>query len=565
MSYKALYRKYRPNNFDEVVGQKIIVQTLINAIKNNRITHAYIFSGPRGTGKTSIAKIFAKTINCDNLKDYIPCNKCNNCLDYNNKKTVDIIEIDAASNNGVDEIRNLKSSVTLVPSNSKYKVYIIDEVHMLSTSAFNALLKTLEEPPKNVIFILATTELYKVPETIISRCQNFDFKRLTITDIANRLSYIAECEDIKIDSSALKAIAEYSNGGMRDAIGLLDQLSSYKNEEIKSEDVDEICGLISSEQTFELLNDILGNNLKDAIDKIVAYNDNGKNLNIIFEIIVDTLKNLLIYINASDYFSDDNLKSRYDYFSSKISEENIYSIVDELNNSIKNMKYDNNKLLIAQLCLIKINSLLNKDKVNDNRNDSNLQKKKENNISQEIIQNDNLSKKTDNKSWEIIKTNNFDEFKNVRINNTLALFNKKDLLQFKRKISVLKDYISNEKYGSMVSLLLDGELKAKGNEYIIYVYDDKKMTELFNNSLVDIEKFMLSIFKENLKMISVVLNDWEIIKKDFNNSLRTKKNKYVVKPAIELELIKTEKENINPNDIDNMFGEIVKYEKEEKI
>ena len=563
--YQALYRKYRPNNFDEVVGQKIIVQTLINAIKNNRITHAYIFSGPRGTGKTSIAKIFAKTINCDNLKDYIPCNKCNNCLDYNNKRTVDIIEIDAASNNGVDEIRNLKSSVTLVPSNSKYKVYIIDEVHMLSTSAFNALLKTLEEPPKNVIFILATTELYKVPETIISRCQNFDFKRLTITDIANRLSYIAECEDIKIDSSALKAIAEYSNGGMRDAIGLLDQLSSYKNEEIKSEDVDEICGLISSEQTFELLNDILGNNLKDAIDKIVAYNDNGKNLNIIFEKIVDTLKNLLIYINASDYFSDDNLKSRYDYFSSKISEENIYSIVDELNNSIKNMKYDNNKLLLAQLCLIKINSLLNKDKVNDNRNDPNLQKKKENNISQEIIQNDNSSKKTDNKSWEIIKTNNFDEFKNVRINNTLALFNKKDLLQFKRKISVLKDYISNEKYGSMVSLLLDGELKAKGNEYIIYVYDDKKMTELFNNSLVDIEKFMLSIFKENLKMISVVLNDWEIIKKDFNNSLRTKENKYVVKPDIELELIKTEKENINPNDIDNMFGEIVKYEKEEKI
>ena len=563
--YQALYRKYRPNNFDEVVGQKIIVQTLINAIKNNRITHAYIFSGPRGTGKTSIAKIFAKTINCDNLKDYIPCNKCNNCLDYNNKKTVDIIEIDAASNNGVDEIRNLKSSVTLVPSNSKYKVYIIDEVHMLSTSAFNALLKTLEEPPKNVIFILATTELYKVPETIISRCQNFDFKRLTITDIANRLSYIAECEDIKIDSSALKAIAEYSNGGMRDAIGLLDQLSSYKNEEIKSEDVDEICGLISNEQIFGLLNDILGNNLKDAIDKIVAYNDNGKNLNIIFEKIVDTLKNLLIYINASDYFSDDNLKSRYDYFSSKISEENIYSIVDELNNSIKNMKYDNNKLLLAQLCLIKINSLLNKDKVNDNRNDSNLQKKKENNISQEIIQNDNSSKKTDNKSWEIIKTNNFDEFKNVRINNTLALFNKKDLLQFKRKISVLKDYISNEKYGSMVSLLLDGELKAKGNEYIIYVYDDKKMTELFNNSLFDIEKFMLSIFNENLKMISVVLNDWEIIKKDFNNSLRTKKNKYVVKPDIELELIEPEKENIDPNDIDNMFGEIVKYEKEEKI
>ena len=229
------------------------------------------------------------------------------------------------------------------------------------------------------------------------------------------------------------------------------------------------------------------------------------------------------------------------------------------------MKYDNNKLLLAQLCLIKINSLLNKDKVNDNRNDSNLQKKKEKNISQEIIKNENPTNNQVNKSWEIIKINNFDEFKNVRINNTLAHFNRNDLLQFKRKMNVIKDYISNEKYGSMVSLLMDGELKAKGNEYIIYVYDDKKMSELFNNSLVDIEEFMLKIFKENFKMISVVLNDWEIIKKDFNNSLKTGKNKYVIKPDIKLDLIKSEIDNINPNDIDNMFGEIVKYEKEEKI
>ena len=308
--YQALYRKYRPSNFDEVVGQKIVVNTLINAIENNKISHAYIFSGPRGTGKTSIAKIFAKTINCEHPINHIPCNECSNCIDYNNKKTVDIIEIDAASNNGVDEIRNLKSSVNLVPNNSKYKVYIIDEVHMLSTSAFNALLKTLEEPPRYVIFILATTELYKVPETIVSRCQNFDFGRITISNIVNRLSYICECESIKIDDEALKVIAIYSNGGMRDAIGLLDQLSSYKNELITVNDVDDICGLVSNEQMFNLINDLLGNNLKSVIKNIIKYNDDGKNLLIIFEKMVDTFKDLLIYNNASDYFTDKNVKEK---------------------------------------------------------------------------------------------------------------------------------------------------------------------------------------------------------------------------------------------------------------
>ena len=360
--YKALYRKYRPTNFDEVVGQKIVVKTLVNAIENNHITHAYIFSGPRGTGKTSIAKIFAKTINCENPKMHIPCNKCSNCIDYNNKKTVDIIEIDAASNNGVDEIRNLKNSVNLVPNSSKYKVYIIDEVHMLSTSAFNALLKTLEEPPKYVIFILATTELYKVPETIVSRCQNFEFERLSNTSIIERLLYISNCENIKIDETALKAIAQYSNGGMRDAISLLDQLSSYKNDMILLNDVEDICGLVSSEQIFELIDKLVNNNLKDVLNKLIKYNDDGKNLLILFEKIVDVLKDLLIYNNASDYFSDDNLKEKLEVYSSKIEELYIYDIINELTKSINNMKYENNKLILAQLCIIKINSMLNETK-----------------------------------------------------------------------------------------------------------------------------------------------------------------------------------------------------------
>ena len=555
--YQALYRKYRPSNFDEVVGQKIVVKTLINAIENNKISHAYIFSGPRGTGKTSIAKIFAKTINCEHPNNHIPCNECSNCIDYNNKKTVDIIEIDAASNNGVDEIRNLKSSVNLVPNNSKYKVYIIDEVHMLSTSAFNALLKTLEEPPRYVIFILATTELYKVPETIVSRCQNFDFGRITVSNIVSRLSYICECENIKIGEDALKGIATYSNGGMRDAIGLLDQLSSYKNDIITVDDVEDICGLISNKQMFELIDSMLGNNLKVSIDRIIKYNDDGKNLLIIFEKMVDTFKNLLIYNNASDYFTDKKLKEKLELYSSKIEESKIYDLIDILNDTIKNMKFENNKLLLSELCLIKINSLLNNNKqiVKKEVIEQPIIKndKAKNNISQEI-------KSTSTSKSEIINLSNFKEFKKVRINNALATFNRKDLLDFKEKLLMIKDYVSSEKYGSVVSLLLDGELKAKGNNYIIYVYNDSKMTDFFNNKLKEIETFMLEIFKQQFKVISTTLNEWEIIKKDFNNSLKNHEKKYTLMKDVELIIPSDKTKSIEPNDIDNMFSEIVKYE-----
>ena len=549
--YQALYRKYRPSNFDEVVGQRIVVRTLINAIENNKISHAYIFSGPRGTGKTSIAKIFAKTINCEHPNNHIPCNECSNCIDYNNRKTVDIIEIDAASNNGVDEIRNLKSSVNLVPNNSKYKVYIIDEVHMLSTSAFNALLKTLEEPPRYVIFILATTELYKVPETIVSRCQNFDFERIAVSNIVNRLSFICECENIKIDEEALKTIATYSNGGLRDSIGLLDQLSSYKNDAITVDDVEDLCGLISNKQMFEIIDDMLENNLKDVIEKIINYNNDGKNLLILFEKMVDTFKDLLIYNNASDYFTDNELKEKLELYSSTIAENKIYDLIDMINETIKNIKFENNKLLLAQLCLIKINTLLNRNKqvVKKEINEKTIQNEK--NISREII----TAAKED-----IINLSNFKEFKTVRINNALATFNRKDLLEFKKKLQMIKDYVSSERYGSVVSLLLDGELKAKGNNYIIYVYNDSKMTDFFNNKLKDIETFMLEIFKQQFKVISATLNEWEIIKKDFNNSLKNHEKKYTLMKDVELIIPNDKSKTIEPNDIDNMFSEIVKYE-----
>ena len=225
--YQALYRKYRPKKFENVVSQTTIIQTLENSIKTSHIGHAYLFSGPRGTGKTTAAKIFARAVNCLNYKDDL-CNECKNCIYSGQKECMDIIEIDAASNNGVDEIRELRNKVKILPSELKYKVYIIDEVHMLSIGAFNALLKTLEEPPEHVIFILATTDPQKIPNTIISRCQTFQFKKISPNDIKQMLKKIALNEKIEIEDDVLTSIASASDGGLRDAIGLLDKLSSYK-------------------------------------------------------------------------------------------------------------------------------------------------------------------------------------------------------------------------------------------------------------------------------------------------------------------------------------------------
>ena len=254
MSYQALYRKYRPSTLNDVIGQDVVIQILKNALLNNKVCHAYMFSGPRGIGKTSIAKLLAKAVNCTNLEDGDACGKCENCVSINEGSCPDIIEIDAASNNGVDEIREIKNKVNLVPNQLKYKVYIIDEVHMLSIGAFNALLKTLEEPPEHVIFILATTDLHKVPTTIISRCQCFEFHRISNVNIVSRLKYICEAENIRIEDNVLEMIANLSDGGLRDAVGMLDKLNAYSNSSITIDDFEKVNGIVSKEQNIQFLN-----------------------------------------------------------------------------------------------------------------------------------------------------------------------------------------------------------------------------------------------------------------------------------------------------------------------
>jgi DNA polymerase-3 subunit gamma/tau len=307
MSSQTLYRKYRPKNFSEIIGQHHIVQTLSNAIKNNHLGQAYLFTGPRGTGKTSIARILAKTINCTELKEAITCEKCPACETISAGRSLDIIEIDAASNTGVDNIRELRETINLPPTSLKYKVYIIDEVHMLSTGAFNALLKTLEEPPAHVVFILATTEIHKVPETILSRCQRFDFTRLPIQNIIEKLSLIAKEEEITIDTDSLEMIAIAAEGGMRDAESLFGQIISLEDKNITVKEVQEILGTTDRNFSFELVDLLAENDSTKAIQKINSLIADGYDLQVFNKSLINYLRQLmLLKINPE-------LKSSFSY------------------------------------------------------------------------------------------------------------------------------------------------------------------------------------------------------------------------------------------------------------
>ena len=351
MSYLALYRKYRPSNFDELVGQNKIVKVINNAIINGKISHAYLFSGPRGTGKTTTAKIIAKMVNCKNLKNGLPCETCENCVNFNISN--DIVEIDAASNNGVEEIRELRDKVNLVPTNSRYKVYIIDEVHMLTTQAFNALLKTLEEPPKHVIFILATTEPYKVPLTVSSRCQKFQFNKIDDEEIVRRLKQISLKEEILIDDDALYEVARLSDGGLRDAINLLDQLTAYKNEIITLDDVYKVNGSVSYKNLYNLLMDIKLGDRKNIIDLVDEFDKTGKNVSKFIEEMLIFLKDVLIYKNSKQKTKIEEKNKKIEEISEKFNDDLIYYMINNLNELLNIIKFGSYPSILLLVNLLK--------------------------------------------------------------------------------------------------------------------------------------------------------------------------------------------------------------------
>lgn len=300
MAYVALYRKWRPQGFDSLVGQEAVRTALTNALETGRIAHAYLFAGPRGTGKTSTAKILAKAVNCEHGPTPNPCNKCQNCVRINDGTSMDVFEIDAASNRGIDEIRDLREKVAFAPVNGRYKVYIIDEVHMLTTEAFNALLKTLEEPPPHVIFILATTEPHKIPATIHSRCQRFDFKRVTDSDIVKRLREVADGSGIAADDDALQLIAVQADGGMRDALSLLDQCGVMA-ERVSAETVRSVLGIVGREALRELIKAVGEGNVPKALELLEALLAGGKDVKQIITELAEYLRAVLLYKASPEY------------------------------------------------------------------------------------------------------------------------------------------------------------------------------------------------------------------------------------------------------------------------
>lgn len=356
MAYQALYRKYRPTNFDEVVGQTHIIQTLKNAIVQNRIAHAYLFCGPRGTGKTSIAKIFAKTLNCTNSQD-APCGVCENCKMAANGSHPDIIEIDAASNNGVDEVRNLIDKVKYAPMQGKYKIYIIDEVHMMTSGAFNALLKTIEEPPAHVIFIFATTEPNKVLPTIISRCQRFDFNKVSMHDIKYRLSVVCKNEGIEIDENGLTLIAQLADGGMRDALSILDQCVAYCSSHIDVNDIRKIYGVVTSEDIGKLFYSVYKKDVDSFVKDIQKYSDMGMDIKRLTADFIHMLKDSLIldYSENSTLVSDMNKDMIRKYF--KLAPINFrIKCMEELMDTYNKYTYASNTLDYLEASLLKISS-----------------------------------------------------------------------------------------------------------------------------------------------------------------------------------------------------------------
>lgn len=564
MNYLALYRKYRPSDFSSVVGQDEIKKILINAVEKGNITHAYLFSGPRGTGKTTTAKILAKMVNCEHLVNGSPCNECPSCRNIFTNN--DVIEIDAASNNGVDEIRDLREKANLVPSLCKYKVYIIDEVHMLTTQAFNALLKILEEPPKHVIFILATTEYHKIPLTITSRCQKFQFNKLKPDEIVEKLKEISINESILIDDDALFEIAKISDGGMRDSINFLDQLRSITDKRITINDVYDICGSISSEDICNLFEYISSNEMEKVTLFFEEMNANGKNYNKFFEDVITFLKDVILF---KENVSRSCIKTKLEYVE-KISklyvDDDLFYIIDNINSLMDKLRYVSRQsvVVIANFLLIMNNINRKNDGIEEKKLSSvdKCFKKNDDSANYELAFNfTTIDKKDKSELTDLslhdsdcdVSSLNFEHMKNrdIIINNAFAVASKKVKSDLQEIFNNISDYLTDKKYVSAVSLLVDTNIEVAGNGYIVLTGKYDAIVDNINRNLRICEDFINMLFKDDYKIAVITNEEWKNLKNDYVNNIKSGK-KYQLR-EFENSLVDDEILNSEPTVVDKLF------------
>lgn len=582
--YQALYRKYRPQTFDDVVGQTSIVKVLKNSIEQHKFCHAYMFFGSRGTGKTSLSKIFARAVNCLDPIDGNPCGKCKNCLAASEKECVDILEIDAASNNGVDEIRELRNKINLVPAELKYKVYIIDEVHMLSIGAFNALLKTLEEPPEHAIFILATTDPQKVPETIISRCQCFSFQRISTDMLIRRLEYVCNCENIKIENEVLKEIALAADGGMRDSLGMLDKLSSYTDDLITMDIYTELNGLITKRDLKIFSDYIFSCNFKEVLSQITKFNDCGKNIVQITSQFMYYLRDLLV-----DYYTK---TKNCDYDISLV--EKLITVINE---KMFDIKKSGNPKIYIEILLLNFMSSINGDFVgkssdikvspeknsvifNDKKNESISEKTIETSIvneepivvSDEIVVDDTKNEKNDSLDDAVYLEDNdnsvsktvgdilnLDEIINVRINNAFALANKQVLTQEMSKLSLLNDYTFDQQIGYLVCEILNSKFRVASDDIIVLSYEYDSIVQQNLEHLEQMEDVYNKLTGSVKKFAIITDNQWNELKSEYISHLKNGEH-YEIKEEPEKLFKKEETNDIISNDAASIFGDIVEFD-----